>query len=152
MVPSGRILLLDDSPAQCELLEQALARHGLARSLQVEHTLECALACLEHRTGGEAGLPCLILVDLKMTHGGGIAFIRRLRADPRWAGVPVVILTTSDDPSDVQASYAAGANSYLVKPPVFDDLVTLAGDLCRYWLGWNLSVASARHGAGVDGA
>ncbi len=135
---STRILLVEDSPAQSELLGQAIASHGLDKVTRVEREIESALAFLEHQAVTcPTGLPSLVLIDVKLTNGNGIDLVRRLRANRLLAGLPIVMLTTSDDPQDVEASYAAGANGYVVKPPTFSQLVILAGALCQFWLNWN---------------
>ncbi len=137
-VGQTRILLIEDNAAQCELLGQALAQHELAGETRAEHDMAGALAFLE----GEAvrpvpQLPHLILLDLELASGSGLELLRRLRAHPHLALLPVVILTASDDAHDLHASYAEGANGYVVKPDTFAQLVAMTGDLCRFWLGWN---------------
>ncbi|WP_447972666.1 response regulator [Nitrospira sp. Kam-Ns4a] len=137
-VGQTRILLIEDNAAQCELLGQALARHNLAGEPRTEHDPEAALAFLEGEVARPVPrLPHLILLDLKLASGSGLDLLRRLRAHPHLALLPVVILTTSDDARDLRASYAEGANGYVVKPDTFAQLVAMAGDLCRFWLGWN---------------
>ena len=79
----------------------------------------------------------LILLDLHLRGQDGCDFLRRLRADARFAAIPVVIFTTSDDQQDLARCYAGGANGYVVKPGVFADLVHCTGDICRYWLDRN---------------
>ena len=134
---SQSILLVDDSPAQCELLSQALAQHGFEESLHIEHGIAPALTYLNHQLESDAALPRLIVVDLKLTNGTGIDILRYVRSHERLQRVPVVVLTTSDARHDIEASYAAEANAYLVKPDTYADFVTLIRDLCRFWLGWN---------------
>ncbi len=135
---SARILLVEDSPAQSELLGQAIASHGLEKVTRVEHEIESALAFLENQAVTcRMGLPSLVLIDVKLTNGNGIDLVRRLRANRLLARLPIVMLTTSDDPQDIEASYAAGANGYVVKPATFSELVTLAGAVCHFWLNWN---------------
>lgn len=140
---SKRILLVDDSPAQCELLSQALAQHGLEGVTQVEQDIESAFSYLKDESASSHCLPQLILLDLKLQDGSGLDFIARLRSHPCLCLLPVVMLTTSDDPDDIRASYAGGANGYVVKPDTYSDLVTVVGDLCRYWLRWNRCGSSA---------
>jgi CheY-like chemotaxis protein len=133
-----RILLVDNSPAQGELIAQALAQHVLIDMLEFEQSADSAHAYLEkHARSADQRLPDLALIDLKLNQTSGIDLVRRLRSDRRFAYLPIVVFTTSDDPTDVQAAYASGANGYVVKPNAFYDLVTLTGDLCRFWLDWN---------------
>ncbi len=68
----------------------------------------------------EPGRPYLLLLDIKMPGIDGIEVLRRLKADERLRKLPVIMLTTTDDPRDVDACYAAGCNNYLTKPVAFD--------------------------------
>ena len=67
----------------------------------------------------------------------GDGFLKRMRAEPRFAAIPVVAFTTSDDGTDLSAAYANAVNGYVVKPETFEDLVLCVGDICRYWLSRN---------------
>ena len=82
-------------------------------------------------------LPSLILLDLHLGRQNGCDLLKRLRSDDRFAALPVVIFTTSDDPADLAHSYSCGTNGYVVKPGSFDALVRCTTDLCRNWLTWN---------------
>ena len=133
MHPQDSILLIDDSPGECELFCLALKHTGLDIPLYTEQDAEAAFHFLAHRSV----LPSLILLDwhLRNQHGG--QFLKRLRADSRFATIPLVVFTTSDDASDLLNGYAHGANGYVVKPGTFDELVRCVTDLCGYWLRWN---------------
>ncbi|MCX5724210.1 MAG: response regulator [Nitrospirae bacterium] len=85
-------------------------------------------------------LPSLILLDLNLRGEHGCNLLKRLRSDDRFAALPVVVFTTSDDPADLAHSYSCGASGYVVKPDSFDALVHCTADLCRYWLTWNRSL------------
>ena len=134
---SKSILMVEDSPAQCELLSQALTQHGCEAALHIEHGMESAFAYLYGQLEARAELPRLVLVDLKLVNGSGIDIVGHIRRDTRLHLIPVVMLTTSDGLDDIEASYTAGANAYLVKPDTYADFVRLTHDLCRFWLGWN---------------
>lgn len=134
---SGSILLIDDSPGECELFRQALTQAGFTGRLEIAESGSAALSSLrEHATGDE---PNLILLDLKLRGERGADLLKQLKQDLGLAHIPVVILTSSDDPLDVQACYLAGANGYVVKPGEFNDLVTLALHLWKFWLIHNYS-------------
>ena len=130
------ILLIDDSPGECELFGLALEQAHLAVSLHTEPDAEIAWQFLT-QLPSQASLPSLILIDLQLSGQHGCDLLTRLRADARFAHLPVVIFTTSADPSDVARGYAAGANGYVVKPGTFTDLIHCAGDICRYWVDRN---------------
>lgn len=129
------ILLIDDSPGECELFRLALAQTGLDAVLFDERETDAALHFLKVETKVEVKL---IVLDWRLRHETGTVFLERLRADTRLAAIPVVVFTTSDDVSDMMNAYAGGANGYVVKPGTFDELVHCVRDICRYWLSWNL--------------
>jgi CheY-like chemotaxis protein len=132
------ILLVEDSAAACELIEQAFGQQARAGALRAVPDVTSALAFLNHQADSrDADLPAAVLLDLKLGGEHGLQFLRRLRKDARLSRLPVIVLTTSDDPRDIDACYRCGANGYAVKPDRFDDLAVMVGDLCRYWLHWN---------------
>jgi CheY-like chemotaxis protein len=142
MVAHPSILLIEDSPGECELFRLALAQTGLDAALYTEHDADAALHFLEDRVH-RYSFPDLILLDLKLGRRNGCDFLIRLRADARLAAIPVVVLTTSDDQTDLASCYANGANGYVVKPGTYEELVHCTGDICRYWLKWNRSLLTA---------
>jgi two-component system response regulator len=82
----------------------------------------------------EGRLPEVVLLDLKLPKLSGIDVLRQLRADPRTTVLPVVVLTSSNEDSDVLDCYRAGANSYVRKSVDFDQFASVVADLGRYWL------------------
>lgn len=136
------ILLVDDSPGERELFGVALRETQFSGTLLTADGGRTALAQLVALPDGTT--PAVLLLDLKLRGETGLDLLRTLRNDARWAPLPVVILTTSDDPGDIQASYRAGANGYVVKPSRLEDLTTVVRALCTYWVGCNCH-ASTRH-------
>lgn len=138
MAAGGHILLVEDSSGESELFRQALEQAEFAGRLSTVPDTKSALMVLESvaETGART-LPSLIVLDLKLASQNGLTLLRRIRQDSRFAHVPVVMLTTSEDPHDMHDCYKAGANGYVVKPDTIAELVDLVGDLCRYWLAWN---------------
>ena len=94
-------------------------------------------ASTETLPAASPSLPALILLDLNLRGQNGCDLLKRLRSDTRFAEIPVIVFTTSDDPADLADSYSCGANGYVVKPGSFDELVRCTTDLCRNWLTWN---------------
>ncbi|MBO0931706.1 response regulator [Fibrella aquatilis] len=78
--------------------------------------------------------PHLILIDLNMIYLNGFDALAQVRALPQFGHLPVVVLTTSNNPADRQKSTALGANDFHTKPDSFPDLTQLARDLTRQWL------------------
>lgn len=130
------ILLLEDEPSDAYLVKMALKEGKV-------------LAHLHHVVDGREGLdflnkteqyadaprPDLIFLDLNMPRMNGCEFLSALKADERFKGIPVVVLTTSDVEKDVVASYQLGANSFITKPmdmPQFMRAIQQIGD---YWFG-----------------
>ena len=214
MVTPPSILLIEDSPGECELFRLALAQTGHDVTLYTEQDAETAFRFLEDRahqsqsssrcshseavgvvatarierapsqaarsastetmpaashssittqegglnrsptarvergpseaarsasTGDRSGPPSVILLDLNLRGQDGCDLLKRLRSDPRFATIPTIIFTTSDDQHDLARCYASGANGYVVKPGIFAELVQCIHDICRYWVDRNLT-------------
>ena len=82
-------------------------------------------------------LPCLILLDLKLPRVLGLDVLRWIRSDEQFKSVIVVVLTSSKEDIDVERAYALGANSYLVKPPDAEKLLTTVKRIKEYWMDLN---------------
>jgi two-component system, chemotaxis family, response regulator Rcp1 len=128
----NRILLVDDSAGDAELFRLALAEARPDCELVVASDGEQALGLL---AGGE--IPDLMVLDLNLPRLSGHELLADLRAtrEPRLRRLPVVILTTSAAPADVQRSYDLFASSHLVKPADVDHLFELVETLAGYWFG-----------------
>ena len=132
------LLMADDDPADCLLTEKALRKADITCPLYVVHDGAELMDYLKRRGDysdpAAAPRPSLILLDLNMPKVSGTEFLEQLRDEPALSSIPVVILTTSDDERDIAASYALGANAYLVKPSAFDDMVSVAQVVKAHWL------------------
>ena len=82
-------------------------------------------------------LPSLVLLDLKLPRKSGIEVLEWIRRQPGIRRIPVVMLTSSRQPVDINRAYDLGANAYLVKPVNFDALVQMLKTLDSFWLGIN---------------
>ena len=133
MTPS--ILLIDDSPGECELFRLALTQTGYRGRLDITDGSIAAMRHLTDHSNGDE--PTLILLDLKLRGERGLDVLKQLKRHPRYAHIPVVILTSSDEGPDLRDCYGAGANGYVVKPGQFQDLVSLALSLWRFWVEHN---------------
>ena len=134
------ILLVEDSPLDAEL-----AMTGLKRGYAGNHVtwLKDGQQALDYlfREGEyadrEGDLPHLILLDLQMPRVGGIDVLRRIKSDERTRHVPVVIMTSSEEESDLAKTYDLGTNSYIVKPMDFAQFANMSRNTGLYWLAFN---------------
>ena len=133
------ILLVEDNPDDEELTVVALKKSHIANEVVVARDGEEALDYL-FATGPHEGstfIPAVILLDLKLPKIDGMEVLRRIRADERTKGIPVVVLTSSQEERDITESYKLGVNSYVVKPVEFDKFYKTVSDLGTYWLVLN---------------
>lgn len=126
------ILLVEDNPMDVDLTRRAFAKRNIANPLEVARDGEEALAWLPRWEAGEP-LPVVILLDLKLPRVPGLEVLRQLKAHPLCARIPVVVLTTSREDADVDAAYALGVNSYIVKPVEFEKFIEVAAQIDLYW-------------------
>jgi CheY-like chemotaxis protein len=130
---SGRpILLVEDNPVDVDLTLRAFSRRKLVNPVEVARDGEEALAWLPRWEAGET-LPLVVLLDLKLPRVDGLEVLRRYRANPVSSQLPVVVLTSSNEDSDVQAAYRHHANSYIVKPVNFEKFMDVATQIELYW-------------------
>jgi DNA-binding response OmpR family regulator len=118
-----------------ELALHAFRKHKFANSIEVARDGQEALDYLLGGNGREAGIPPrVILLDLKLPKVDGLQVLREIRANSALKHLPVVILTSSREESDIVESYDLGVNSYIVKPVDFDKFVETVQMLGLYWL------------------
>jgi DNA-binding response OmpR family regulator len=132
------ILLVEDDPDHELLTIRALQKARIVTSIHVAHDGEEALNLLfgEGPTA-LAVLPKVILLDLKLPKIDGLEVLRKIREGRRTHMLPVVILTSSDEESDIIRSYRLGANSYIRKPVNFTEFAEATRQLGLYWLVLN---------------
>jgi CheY-like chemotaxis protein len=141
------ILLVEDNPDDIELTLRALRQRQVANQIVVMHD---GVEALDYLAGtgpfagrGPAPMPEVVLLDLKMPRMGGLELLRRLRAAERTRCLPVVVLTSSDEETDLVRSYHLGANSYVRKPVNYAEFTEAVQQLGLYWLLLNLPPGSA---------
>lgn len=135
------ILLVEDNPDDVELTRIAFNEAKIANNLVVVGDGAEALDYLYAR-GAYAGrdpddLPSIVLLDLNLPKVDGREVLQAIRANEKTRTVPVVVLTTSAEPFDVEASYALGVNSYIQKPVDFEQFVWAVKQVGLYWLVLN---------------
>lgn len=131
------ILVIEDNEDHLALTMEALDDAGIRNPVTTATGVASARALLERyaeaaKDGGD-GLPCVILLDVRLPDGSGMDVLREIKQNPSLRGIPVVVLTSSDDTPDVQTAYQLGANSYIVKPMRFEDFHQKVQDAGLYW-------------------
>lgn len=138
---SSEILLVEDSPDDAELTRIAFAEASIPNPLVVVRDGAEALDYMFARGGWShrdpASQPALVLLDLNLPKLDGREVLQAIRGDERTRSLPVVVLTTSVEPFDVEASYALGVNSYIRKPVDFEEFVSAVRQVGQYWLVLN---------------
>jgi CheY-like chemotaxis protein len=129
------VLYAEDSEDDAFLMQRAFAKVNFPASLTVARDGAAAVKYLDQpRDPVEpTARPCLILLDIKMPRLGGIEVLRWLRARAEFQNTRVILLTSSSQAIDISASYASGADCYLVKPTslaTFGGLVQALAQLC----------------------
>ena len=130
------ILLVEDNPSDEKLTLMAFRNCGVAHQIVVARDGAAALDSLHPASaeGDEAGLPAVVLLDLKLPKLDGLDVLRALREDPRTRFLPVVVLTASNEDEDVRRCYSLGANAYVRKPVEFVDFAKAAQAMGLFWL------------------
>ena len=135
------ILLVEDNPDDVELTRIAFAEAKIANDLVVmrdgAQALDYLFARGDHADRDPTDLPSIILLDLNLPKVDGREVLQAIRANEATRNIPVVVLTTSAEPFDVEASYALGVNSYIQKPVDFERFVWAVKQVGLYWLVLN---------------
>lgn len=126
------VLLVEDNADDEALTLRALRKHNITNVVVKRDGAEA----LDYLLGDDA-LPAVVLLDLKLPKVDGLEVLRRLRADARTRILPVVILTSSKEESDLLEGYGRGANSYIRKPVDFVAFMEAVRQLGVYWLALN---------------
>jgi two-component system response regulator len=132
------ILLVEDTPDDAELTTMSLKRSGLLNEVVLA---EDGLEALDYLFGkgryagrNSQEMPALILLDIKMPRLDGIEVLQRLRADERTRLLPIVMLTTSTEETDLARAYEAGANAYVRKPVSLVEFQDAVRQLGLFWI------------------
>lgn len=135
------ILIVEDNPLDLEMTLRGLRKANVANRIHVARDgaealefLFCEGAYADRRI---EDAPRFVLLDLKLPKVDGLEVLARIKSDERTRGIPVVMLTSSKEQSDLVESYQLGVNSYIVKPVDFEKFVQAARELGSYWLMLN---------------
>jgi CheY-like chemotaxis protein len=143
------VLLVEDNIDDVLLTQRAFRKAGVQASLQVAADGDEAVAYLRgdgaYADRAAHPMPALVLLDWKLPKRSGREVLQWVRQQPQFATLPVVVLTSSREQEDIDRAYGAGANSYLQKPVMLDNLTELSSRLEGYWLRTNVVSARPRH-------
>jgi len=130
------ILLVEDNADDEQLTLRAMRQSEVPNMIRVARD---GAEALDQLFGPSAGnrLPDLILLDLKLPKVSGLEVLQKVRSEEKTRGLPIVILTSSDEEKDIVESYNFGANSYIRKPVDFDEFIDAVRQLGLYWLTMN---------------
>jgi len=132
------ILFVEDSVDDATLTIRALTKSGFTGRLH--HVLDGAEAldfmyCRgKYEARNKQHYPKLILLDLKMPKVSGVQVLEKLKSDPAYRSIPIVMLTSSNEGPDIEKCYELGANSYIVKPVDSDNFFKAIREIGLYWM------------------
>lgn len=135
------ILLIEDNADDAGLTIRAFRK--IQSALRIEHFSDGSEALRyifcegAFRDRDLYALPRLILLDLKMPRIDGLEVLKRIKSDSRTSAIPVVMLSSSNEMTDIRRCYQQGANSYVLKPVEFDDFLNTVSGIASYWLTLN---------------
>lgn len=130
-----QILLVEDSPDDILLTEEALSDAKISNDLHSVMDGEAAMAFLR-REGehAEAPRPDLVILDLNLPKKDGREVLKEIREDAALTSLPVIVLSTSGSPEDIAGSYAQHVNAYVQKPVDFDEFLRVVRSMEEFWL------------------
>ena len=129
------ILVLEDSDEDFATVQDAAQRASLPHAIERAITGGQCLQLLRTGMQSSSAAPLLVLLDLNTPGDDGREVLRVIRQDPTWRTLPLVVLSASANPRDLQYCYAGGANAYHVKPVQHALHLQMLQQIFAYWLG-----------------
>ena len=146
MTTDKPVLYAEDDENDVFLMERAFKQAGIGNPL---HIVTNGTLAIDYLAGSglyanreEHPMPCLVLLDLNMPGKSGLDVLKWIRTQPRISTLPIVVITSSNQDSDIHRAYLLGANGYLIKPGKPDELLVMVKGIRDYWLAQNRSPAS----------
>jgi len=141
------IVIIDDSYEDVEITTELLKGLGIGRPIVHLPDGQAARSFMQNNgNDGEGARPALVLLDLNLPLVHGYDLLLEIRRADWLRTVPVLIMSTSNNPKDVERCYASGANSFFTKPVDFDKQRRMLAVICEYWLEYAATPLSANHG------
>ena len=141
MSTANSILLVEDNEDDVFLMKRALKSAGITNPLRImedgQRAIDYFSGTGEFADRGQYPIPAIVFLDLKLPIKMGLDVLAWIRAREEFATLVVVVLTSSNESSDVKRAYGLRANSYVVKPPTAEQLLDLAKAFKWYWLEFN---------------
>jgi CheY-like chemotaxis protein len=127
------LLIADDDDGHAELIQDLLQEAGMSHPIVRCRDGQEMLDLLAGRGPRplESGQRYLLMLDIRMPRVDGVEVLRRVKTDPRWREMPTIMLTTTDDPREIQTCYRLGCNCYIAKPVDFDRFAEVLRQLGR---------------------
>lgn len=136
-------LLISDDPDQAFQMARAFDKAGIFAPLPILKSGDEAIAYFQGRAPYDDRmrypLPSLILLDLHAGGMSGLSMLGWIRLQPRFQHLPVIMLSPTLDPKDIKRAYGVQANSYLIKPANFEELVEMVKAVHHYWSSLNVN-------------
>ncbi len=124
------VLLIEDDPVDVLMVRRVIDTMAVDVAL---HTTDSCLRAIDLLSGELAGRDLIILLDINLPRMDGLEFLAEIRKRPENRGVPVIVMSTSEDVYDVESCFEAGISGYMVKPFEFENMKELIGAIIRYW-------------------
>lgn len=137
-----KLLIVEDNPDHTEMIQIALSSDNLLNKIYTVTNGEEALDYLyrrgEYIDKSKSPRPSLVLLDIKLPRIDGFEVLRHIKSDENLKSIPVILLTTSTEKSEIKRGYEYGANSYVTKPLRFWEFMDRVKNIYTYWILTNL--------------
>ena len=140
MPNAPHIVYVEDNPTDARLFTRAVEAVAPGTRVRWLRDGQDAIDVIESLTDPAYLLPAVVIIDIKLGRVGGFEVLRYVREGEATSAVPVVMMTSSTQESDIERAYAGGVNSFISKPATYGELKTLASNFIPYWLEHNQRV------------
>ena len=143
MIPAKPILYAEDDQNDVFFMRRAFKQAGIITPLHIVTNgmlaIDYLAGCGPYANREQHPIPGLVLLDLNMPGKSGLDVLKWIRTQPSISTLPIVVITSSNQDSDIHRAYLLGANGYLIKPGKPDELLVMVKGIKDYWLAQNRS-------------